>query len=821
MFDIFINYRTADARYGAAATYELLSERFGKERIFLDNQSMPPGANYPAALQDALESMRVLLVLIGPQWLAADPADGRSPIHRDDDWVRREIRYALERPVPIVPVLLDGTTLPDPGDLPDDVTRLVYHQAVEVRHLYLGEDVGRLAERLAGVVTPPVAARSVVPRQLLADSGHFVGREDQLERLNALLHQASAAGPAIAILSGTAGVGKTGLGVHWAHLVADEFPDGQLYVDLRGYDTERPMEPAEALARLLRALGVARPEEIVSVEERAGHFRTLLSDRRVLIILDNVRSVDQVRLLLPGGGPSAVVITSRHRLEGLAVRHAPVQLELSPLPDSEAVDLLREIVGDRVAAEPGAASKLVAQCSALPLALRIVAERAARRPSLPLSELAGELADERARLDVLDTGDPHSTVRTVFSWSYQGLTDQAATAFRAIGAHPGQSFDIATVAAMTASSQSTAAAMVRALAEAHLLAAPEHDRFAMHDLLRSYARELAAASGERTLRRLFDHYVHSTDRADRLLTPHRFRIAPAGDAEAGVRFADVDAARRWLATELPTLVALCQVDDVEFDEYRWQLAYLLRGYFYLTKDLDSWVETHAQALAACLRAGDRKAEALTRNNFGMALMACGRLDEAMVHYEQAERLFTMADDEHGLSNALANQASVLRRRGSYEEALRRQRQALACYRRTGAQRNAGITLRSMAWAELAAGRTGAAVRCAEEATDIAVGLGHMLDIAQAFNALGVLHHRAGDPAKAEVALHQAIEFSERCESRYELAKATRQLGRLALDTGRTVEAQGWWRTALGLYQEMGATDAAVIAEDLARLTGPW
>lgn len=824
-FDVFINYRTADVPFGAAATYELLAERFGNDRIFLDNQSMPPGVDYPQLLRSALESMWVLLVLIGPNWLSADPASGgRLLIERDGDWVRYEIRRALERAVPIVPILLDGTALPDPAMLPPDVRRLVHHQTAEVRHQHLGADVDQLARRLANLLPagrrPDIAAGRLVPHQLPADSGWFVGREEQFASLDVLLRGPDEGGANVVVISGTAGVGKTGLAVRWAHHAAKSFPDGQLYVDLRGYGTKLPMSPAEALAGLLRALGVAHPEELVSTDERAARYRTLLSELRVLVLLDNAWSVAQIRPLLPGGGPSAVLATSRRQLGGLAVHHAVEHVRLSPLGPSNAMDLLRMIIGERVAAEPDAADALAAYCSNLPLALRIAAERVGARPMLRLGDLVGELADERARLDVLDSGDPYSTVRTVFSWSYQGLDDRSAMAFRALGVHPGHIFDVPAVAALTGTSRSDAHSAVKALTDAHLVTELAPGRYSLHDLLRVYTRELANGRVDEcrsNLRRLFDHYLHTSDRADRLLTPHRFRIALDGDVNAGLAVDDVTAARQWLEKEQENLVAMCRVDDPVFDSRRWQLAFVLRGYFYLTKLLDGWVDTHTQALAACLRAADGRAEAMTRNNLGMALVASGRLEEAMSHYRQAKRLFDAVGDLHGASNALANQASVLRRWGYYDDALRNQRRALAHYRRSGAQRNTGITLRSMARVHVDAGQLGDGVRCAQEAVDVALGLGHDLDIAQAFNVLGMVQHRARNAALAEIATHQAIEFSRRCGSRHEEARAAHRLGTLEAESGRTDEARRWWRTALDLYRELGAAQVELVAADLAGL----
>lgn len=282
------------------------------------------------------------------------------------------------------------------------------------------------------------------------------------------------------------------LAVHWAHGVADRFPGGQLYVDLGGYAPGPPLAPTDVLADFLRDLG-ARPEQVPGgVQRRAARFRSALAHRAVLVVLDNARSVEQVRWLLPGGGPAAVLVTSRDSLAALVARYGARRLDVGPLPPSDALTLLRRLVGARVEEEPGPAAALVERCARLPLALRLAAELTAGRPDRSLAELTEDLGDERRRLDLLDAGgDRRTALDAVFSWSYRRLPAEAARTFRLLGRHAGAEADVATVAALTDRSPADARLSLDTLAAAHLVEPTGPGRFGAHELLRAYARSLA------------------------------------------------------------------------------------------------------------------------------------------------------------------------------------------------------------------------------------------------------------------------------------------------------------------------------------------
>jgi transcriptional regulator with XRE-family HTH domain len=453
-----------------------------------------------------------------------------------------------------------------------------------VRGVFVAAARGRVpaAEVLAASAQAPVvlgsaAARSSltpaapvpVPRELPADVGGFTGRVVELAELDLLLpgpadQQGGVAWPVvILVVSGTAGVGKTALALRWAHRVAATFPDGQLYVNLRGYDPDRPVPTAEALAGFLRTLGVAGQDIPPGEAERAARYRSVVAARRLLVVLDNAATEEQVRPLLPGSPSVMVLVTSRDSLAGLVARDGARRLDLDLLPATEAVALLRALIGARAEADPAAMAALAGLCARLPLALRVAAELATARPDESLSVLVRELAGEGKRLELLDAGgDPRSAVASVFSWSYRYLSADAARMFRLLGLHPGVDWDRYAAAALTAASVAEAGRLLGALARAHLIQSADSGRYGMHDLLRAYAASLAAAHDNDETRRaaltgLFGYYQAACAAAMDCLAPagRHHRQDPSGGPPVP-ELGDPAAARAWLDAELATLTAV-------------------------------------------------------------------------------------------------------------------------------------------------------------------------------------------------------------------------------------------------------------------------
>ena len=526
----------------------------------------------------------------------------------------------------------------------------------------------------------------VVPRELPGQPRHFVGREDELAALSALADQVPdrAPGPVvISAIGGTAGVGKTALALQWAHQMAGRFPDGQLYVNLRGYGPGEPMTAGDALTGFLRALGVPGTDIPAETERRAARYRGLLSGRRVLIILDNACEAGQVRPLLPAAPGCVTLVTSRNTLAGLVARDGAQRVDLDLLPMADAVGLLRALIGGRVDAAPGAAAQLAARCSRLPLALRVAAEIATMYPASSLADLASELEDQHP-LDVLDAGkDEDTAVRAVFAWSYRHLDAGTARAFRLAGLHRGPDLDRYAAAALLGTTAARAGRLLDVLARGYLIQPTRAGRYAMHDLLRCYARELAASyDGERqrhrALTRLFDYYLHSAATAMAVLRPPErtpLDAVPLAEAQAAITPGPIGSpaeALTWLDAE-----RACLLSAVEYmTENGWpghaiRMANVLLWYLDGRGHYPEAVILHGHARRAARKIADRAAEARALIGLGVVAIRQGRYQDATEHYQEALALSGQADDTSGVARAGCGLGIVHRLQGRYPQAVSR------------------------------------------------------------------------------------------------------------------------------------------------------
>ncbi len=546
-----------------------------------------------------------------------------------------------------------------------------------------GPELRELQQRM--IAGDPAEPESTVPAQLPVDVRGFVGREAELAELDDLL--STDAPVVISAVAGTAGVGKTALAVRWAHRMRDRFPDGQLYVDLRGYGPDQPVAPDDALAGFMRALGLDGAAIPLDLAERAARFRTLVDRRRMLIVLDNARTPEQVRPLLPGGTSCVVLVTSRDSLAGLVAREGAHRLDLDRLPLADARALLHELLGDRVDTELEVTDVLVERCARLPLALRITAELIRSQPGRSIADLADELADQQGALDLFDLdGDPHTAVRAVFSWSYRQLDGTVARVFRLLGLHPGHDLDAYAVAALAAADLRAARRALDVLVRANLVDRTPGGRYQPHDLLRAYAAELAMSTetaGERraALRRLLDYYLYTASAAMDLIAPHDLPRPKVPEPECQVpTFSADDHAFGWLDAERANLLAAAEPGEPQFvinmSETVWR--YLdIGGY------LDDAVALHTRALEAASSQGDLLAEANARRQLAVALNRIGDNREAIDHLERALIAYEQAGDPVRHAATLNFLGVVYSKKGELEEAERRFEQASAPASRSG------------------------------------------------------------------------------------------------------------------------------------------
>ncbi|WP_439663277.1 BTAD domain-containing putative transcriptional regulator [Lentzea sp. HUAS TT2] len=638
----------------------------------------------------------------------------------------------------------------------------------------LGVDPGRrLLEAHEQVLSGEVQASAEVPRQLPLTHSRFVGRERELARLTEMLHTRRDEPVLIAAINGVGGVGKTSLAVHWAHQVAHHFPDGQIYVNLRGFDSRaEPVRPLAAISNVLLALGVS-VADLRSEEALVAHYRSVLARRRVLLLLDNARDADQVRPLLPGTASNLVLITSRNQLRGLVAREGARPVTLDLLDEQRGLDLLTSRIGaHRVAAEPEAAARLVAHCAGLPLALSIVAARAAYDDSL--TALAGELAGER--LDALDVDDS-TGVRAVFSWSLRSLSEDAARMFVLLGLHPGPDLAVAAAASLAGLPLVRTRRLLGELVAGSLLDTGTGGRYALHDLLRDFAAErvadLPAEPRAAALRRMFDHYLHTTHTSWQHLQFNAAPVVtepPAPDvlvepvADADAAWARFDAEYRVL------LSAVERAGELGEDDFAWKTMFTLHDYLSRKGHIHDAAAGHRVGLAAAERLGDLDAQSLMHRRLASTQISFNDFPASEFHLREAIRC--AGGNVHAEAHLRRGLAFSFERQERFAEAL----EVLAEIHPRMADDQDGYEL----------GR-------------------HLA-------AFGRAHHKVGDGARAlELCLLAAERFAETEFNGQDAGPAGNQetLGDIYLGLGRYTEAVESYERALRVWQQMRAvTDVA-------------
>jgi DNA-binding SARP family transcriptional activator/Tfp pilus assembly protein PilF len=670
------------------------------------------------------------------------------------------------------------------------------------------------------------------PMQLPADITDFTGRTGQVNRLRGLLTDTGAdstpGAVRVALVVGAGGLGKTTLAVHAAHLLASEFPDGQLYANLHG--AAQPTDPAEVLARFLRALG-AEPANIpLGEEERSAHYRTRLAGKRVLIVLDDARDAAQVRPLLPGSASCAVLVTARRRLPELAGTKV---LDLDVLPLDEARTLFVLVAGqERTVAEPAATDDVLAACAGLPLAIRIGGARLAARGNWTVRTLADRLADERRRLDELRAGN--LAVRASFEVSFASLPGpeladgvDPARAFRLLGLWTGSSVSLVAASALLGEEEYAVADALDVLVDAHLLETRALDQYRFHDLLRVYAADRARTQEteqdrQAAVSRVLSWYLHTTAAAAEVISPQHTKVPlePPPQTVHPLSFTSFEEALAWCEAERAGLTAATRLAATYgLDEFAWKLPAAAMSFYFRRSYWTDWITAHDVGLSSARALHDPLAQAWMFNNLGMAYGQQQRMPEAVSYFEQALELYRHTEDLRGVARAEYNLANASFDLGRYAEALEAAERSLAIQRQLGNRYVEGLALETMGCACRELGRSAEAVDHFQQAMAIFRDLGDEDSEADVLSDLGEAYLGLRRFDEAIAYLEQSLTIRRNLKDRAGQAATLARLGHAHHGAGDLEQAREFLAEAQRLSEELGDHDkAAEVHAALADIT---
>jgi tetratricopeptide (TPR) repeat protein len=671
---------------------------------------------------------------------------------------------------------------------------------------------------------------SGIPRQLVAASPHFVGRIEELAKLRSLI---TAPGPALAVLSGPGGVGKTGLARRWAEDNKEVFPDGQLHIDLGGFSGGSPLDPGEALGAFLRALGVPSKELPHSLHELAALYRSRTAGRVLLVVLENAHSAAQVRVLLPASGSSRTLITSRSRLTGL-IPEGGVLIEVQPLSAAESLGLLTHIVGPRrVGQERQQAEHLAAACGGLPLALCLVGARLATRPQLTLARVGRDLSDETNRLSALDRS-PDTSIRAAFDWSYRSLGPAPAAMYRRLALHPGQDFGLGPIMALApgmpgAGPGADGVGPAEVLLEGNLLQEVTEERFRFHDLLRLHALQKADAEDTdadraQALLAMVEWYLAAAAVADHIVTPYRRRLPYAYRTDPGELplLTERDEALTWLASERLNLIAAAGAAlDRGWAELSWQLADAMWALLLYRKHYRDRQIIDARGVAAARLWGNAWAEGRMLKRLGRTCTVAGDYRAAEEHLRTAMLRSSEAGDAHGTEEAHEMLASLYRDSGREALALETFHRVLQAKRGLGESRNIGLTLINIGMLESRMGRPRGAIEALRQAEALLTPLADVdpYNVFRVQTGLAGAYLQLGELGAAQEAAAGAAAGMRALGSAFEHAEALDLLGRIAGRRGDVLGARRHLGAALDIFDSLGSSRATGLRARIARLAG--
>jgi tetratricopeptide (TPR) repeat protein/transcriptional regulator with XRE-family HTH domain len=672
------------------------------------------------------------------------------------------------------------------------------------------------------------AVAPLPPHQLPPAPRHFAGRAAELRAMTAALEDATdGAAVLVTAVDGTAGIGKTALALHWAHQVHDRFPDGELYVNLRGFDPGGTAVMAtEALRRFLGAVGVAAAQIPADLDAQAAAYRSRLAGRRMLILLDNARDADQVRPLLPGTPGCLVLVTSRNQMPGLVAVNGAYPLTLDLLGANEASQLLtRRLGAQRTGAEPDAVEEIVAYCAGLPLALALAAAHAATRPQHPLRRSAEQLRDRRHRLNELSASEPTTDLHAVFSWSYDALSAAGARLFRLLGLHPVPDVSAAAAASLTGLRQRQVRQLLAELVRVSLITEHSPGRYGCHDLLHAYASELTQAYDAEPDRRgarhrMLDHYLHTGHAAALLIYPERdpITVQPAQPGVIVEHLADATAATAWLTTEHRVLMAaIADALANGFPMHTWQLAWSLTTIHDRHGHWHDWVVAQEAAVAAAGRLADSAAQGIAHRLLGRAYTRVGRHEDAQEQLRYALDAFEAVGERTRQAHTHLDLADTLLDTEQHREALAHVRRALALYRATGHQVGQADALAGIGLVLAMLGDHATALGYCEQALALHQALGHSFGQATTWDNLGLVHQQLGHHTEAAKCYRQAAALLREAGDRYFGAQVTTRLGDAQQAGGNTEAARQSWQQALEILTDLQHQDAATVLGKLREL----
>ncbi|MFC0439003.1 BTAD domain-containing putative transcriptional regulator [Kutzneria buriramensis] len=664
---------------------------------------------------------------------------------------------------------------------------------------------------LAAPVSEP-RVQAVTPRQLPAPPGVFVGRDRELTALTKAVDQQTAQGATVVVsaIGGGGGVGKTWLALQWAYQNLDRFPDGQLFVDLLGYaPAGKPMEPGEAVCGFLDALDVQPAAIPAGLHAQTALYRSLVAGRRMLIVLDNARDTAQVEPLLPGSPACAVVVTSRDRLAGLVAAHNARPIALDTLDDAEARELLAGRLGpERLAAEPDAADELVDRCAGLPLALGVVAARAALRPDTLLAALAAELRDTATRLGALDTGDPAASVHAALSWSVAAIEPNQAQVFMLLGLAPGPDIALPAAESLTDLPAAEVSEALRALERVSLIQQHLPGRYRMHDLVRLHAaaharQHLPLPDRDAALHRLVDYYLHTAHAADRLLAPHRepLQSGPPAASSRPHLLADKSTALAWFSAENPNLLATQRLVMREgWHRTVVHLAWTLTTFHSRQGRLHDYRTVWEAALATAARLDDHATTAMAHRYLGDAHARLGRPAEALDHLQQALAAAGDRGDTREQAHTHRVLAFVWEQQGDDQRALGHATHALNLYRPLGQPVREADALNQVGWHEARLGQYDQAHAHCQAALALCRRLHYREGVSNALDTLGYIAHHTGQHTQALGYYEQSLALCGQIGDTFNEADVLDRLGQAHAALDQHDQGRHAWHQALDLYR---------------------